>query len=274
MNIYCNEIVLSRKAYNTIHNETYKKIDTETGGILLGHVIDSIWYIMEVIEPGPASIFHSAYFEYDTDYVNKRAREVATLYKIELSLLGLWHRHPGSFDRFSQTDDATNLTFSQLSKHGAISGLVNLMPNFQLKIFHVFNISNQPKYELIKHSINDENIPKELFEQKSFMQHKNEILETVNPSNAHISIPILKIDDKNLQNEDNLLKENQLKQSNTISSKNTPTTKEEKKISFWSWIKNLIVGDSTTKLSINCETKVEPVARNHKYFSPVYFLIL
>ena len=120
----CSKIIFSNRAYNSIVSETYDKIKTETGGILLGRIINDIWYVVEVIDPGPNSIFTVTYFEYDTPYVNHLAKAISKQYKIELAVLGLWHRHPGSMDTFSSTDDGTNSDFSRLHPNGAISGLV------------------------------------------------------------------------------------------------------------------------------------------------------
>ena len=72
------------------------------------------WYILETIDPGPRSVFRRDYFEYDQPYtrhlINKRAR----LYSHPLTLVGLWHRHPGSFDIFSSTDDGSSASYCLL----------------------------------------------------------------------------------------------------------------------------------------------------------------
>jgi hypothetical protein len=67
----------------------------------------------------------------NTPYVNNLAKALAIQYDVPLTLLGLWHRHPGSFDKFSSTDDGTNTLYAQLSRNGAISGLVNMDPHFR-----------------------------------------------------------------------------------------------------------------------------------------------
>ena len=66
----CNTVVFSNRAYNAIIRESFKKNPVETGGILLGHIIDDVWVVMEVLPPGKHSIFEVAYFEYDKDFVN------------------------------------------------------------------------------------------------------------------------------------------------------------------------------------------------------------
>ncbi|MCL2073475.1 MAG: Mov34/MPN/PAD-1 family protein [Marinilabiliaceae bacterium] len=148
----------------------------ETGGILLGHILDNgMWIVMEVLPPGPNSIFERAYFEYDTDFVNYLAQSVVADYEQELNLLGLWHRHPGSLDTFSGTDDVTNRTFALLNPKGAISGLVNIDPNIRLTMYHV--TSNPLIYNKIEIEIGDDLIPEVYFAKKHFS-------ETITVSNS------------------------------------------------------------------------------------------
>ena len=139
----CQMVVFSNKAYNAIIRESFDKDPVETGGILLGHILDNgVWIVMEVLPPGIKCIFERAYFEYDDAFVNYLAQSVANQYKIPLELLGLWHRHPGSMDVFSSTDDGTNTTFALQNPSGVISGLVNIDPQFRLTMYHMENPRN------------------------------------------------------------------------------------------------------------------------------------
>jgi proteasome lid subunit RPN8/RPN11 len=167
----CTKIIFTNRACNAIISETIDKIPTETGGILLGQIIDSIWYVVESIDPGPDSIFTITYFEYDTSYVNHLAKVLSKQYKIELEVLGLWHRHPGSLDRFSSTDNSTNSTFARLNSKGAISGLVNIDPTLRLTMYHV---SYPLHYEKIPFEIGDHLLPENLFKYKH-SEEKNQI---------------------------------------------------------------------------------------------------
>ncbi len=171
------KIIFSNRAFNSIVSETYDKIKTETGGILLGRIIDSIWYVVEVIDPGPNSIFTITYFEYDTPYVNHLAKAISKQYKIELAVLGLWHRHPGSMDTFSSTDDLTNSEFSRLLPQGAISGLINIDPDLRLTIYHV---SLPLKYTKTSFEVGDSLFPDELLKYKfSIADHKQQNKEKI-----------------------------------------------------------------------------------------------
>lgn len=166
MSNYCQTVIFSDKAYNAIIDETFRKDPIETGGILLGHVLDNgLWVVMEVIPPGIDSVHQYAYFEYDEKFVNYLAESVATKYENKLELLGLWHRHPGSMDTFSGTDDGTNRIFAGLRSCGAISGLVNVDPNFRLTMRHV---SNPLHYELVDVEVGDDLIPEDYFKLRHF----------------------------------------------------------------------------------------------------------
>ena len=77
-------VVFSNRAYVALLSETQEKIKTETGGVFLGYYENETWYIVETIDPGPASIFEVAYFEYDQKYVNHLINKIARLYRKNL----------------------------------------------------------------------------------------------------------------------------------------------------------------------------------------------
>ena len=169
----CQLVVFSNKAYNAIIRESFDKDPVETGGILLGHVLDNgVWIVMEVLPPGINSIFQYAYFEYDEAFVNYLAQSVANQYKRPLDLLGLWHRHPGSMDVFSTTDDGTNATFARQNPAGVISGLVNIDPQFRITMYHLdrptVRLMGRPNYEVVDVEVGDDIIPEEYFELRYF----------------------------------------------------------------------------------------------------------
>lgn len=150
------QIVFSDRAMTALLVETYEKIKTETGGVFLGYRKGDVWYVVETIDPGPDSIFRTAYFEYDQAYINHLINKISRLYREQLDLIGLWHRHPGSLDEFSSTDDGTNKQYAQLDKDGAVSALVNIDPTFRLTVYEV----KEPlSYKKINYVVGDENIP-------------------------------------------------------------------------------------------------------------------
>ena len=158
------KVVFSDRAFAAIMAETTEKIKTETGGLFLGSFEDGIWYVIEAIDPGPKSIFEVAYFEYDQQYTQHLINKIANLYDKKLTLIGLWHRHPGSFDQFSSTDDGTNSKYAKMRKEGAISALVNIDPKFRLTMYHI----DQPcRYSVIEYDVGNHLIPDEMLRYKS-----------------------------------------------------------------------------------------------------------
>lgn len=190
----CQMVVFSNKAYNAIIRESFDKDPVETGGILLGHILDNgVWIVMEVLPPGIKCIFERAYFEYDDAFVNYLAQSVANQYKIPLELLGLWHRHPGSMDVFSSTDDGTNTTFALQNPSGVISGLVNIDPQFRLTMYHMENPRNvvrqyaRPNYERIEIEVGDDIIPEEYFQLKYYDGEGSNLNPFVDRSHTRMS---------------------------------------------------------------------------------------
>lgn len=164
------KVIFSDRAYASILAETTEKIKTETGGLFLGAVDHEQWYVIEAIDPGPKSIFEVAYFEYDQAYTQHLINKIANLYEAKLTLIGLWHRHPGSFDQFSSTDDGTNSKYAKMRSEGAISALVNIDPTFRLTPYHV----SQPcKYSIIEYEVGNHLIPDELLKYKTPEKFEN-----------------------------------------------------------------------------------------------------
>lgn len=157
-------VVFSNRAYASVLAETTEKIKTETGGLFLGTVQDDTWYIIEAIDPGPKSIFEVAYFEYDQKYTQHLINKIANLYDKQLTLIGLWHRHPGSFDQFSSTDDGTNAKYASMREEGAISALVNIDPTFRITMYQV---DTPCRYKKIAYDVGDNLIPDELLKFKT-----------------------------------------------------------------------------------------------------------
>lgn len=169
------KVVFSNRAYAGVMAETAEKIKTETGGLFLGAVEHDTWYIIEAIDPGPKSVFEVAYFEYDQQYTQHLINKVANLYHEKLALIGLWHRHPGSFDSFSTTDNGTNSKYARMRPEGAISALVNIDPKFRITMYHV----GQPcQYAKISYQVGDDLIPAKYMQLKS-PEHFERIMQNI-----------------------------------------------------------------------------------------------
>lgn len=180
MNKKCETVIISDKAYNAIIRESFAKHPVETGGILLGYILDNgMWVVMEMIPPGINCIFQVAYFEYDQEFVNYLGTSVANQYKVPLQVLGLWHRHPGSMDYFSSTDDGTNSEFASKNPYGVISGLVNIDPAFRLTMYHLdHNDGTRPHniaYTNVEVEVGDDLIPEKFFELRYVDSERSEL---------------------------------------------------------------------------------------------------
>lgn len=172
--------------------ESFAKHPVETGGILLGYILDNgLWVVMEMIPPGINGVFETAYFEYDQDFVNYLGTSVANQYKEPLQVLGLWHRHPGSMDYFSSTDDGTNSEFASKNPYGVISGLVNIDPSFRLTMYHLdHNNGVRPRniaYSTVDVEVGDDLIPEKFFALRYVDEERSELHPTPTHTNTRIS---------------------------------------------------------------------------------------
>ena len=175
-------VVFSNRAFASVLAETTEKIKTETGGLFLGTVESDTFYIIESIDPGPKSVFEVAYFEYDQKYTQHLINKIANLYDKKLDLIGLWHRHPGSFDQFSSTDDGTNAKYASMRKEGAISALVNIDPKFRITMYQV----GQPcKYTRISYDVGDQLIPDDFLKLKTPEKFFGIMNNTLNPQTGN-----------------------------------------------------------------------------------------
>ena len=160
------KVIFSERAFTALLTETNEKITTETGGVFLGVAQRDIWYVIETIDPGPDSIFKTDYFEYDKKYINHLANKINKLYSNKLCVLGLWHRHPGSLDRFTNTDDDTNKRFANENYGVTISAIVNIDPKFRLTLY---SVTLKPLvHTKISYEINNHAIPRDIKETTSF----------------------------------------------------------------------------------------------------------
>lgn len=188
----CDTVIISDKAYNAIIRESFAKHPVETGGILLGYILDNgLWVVMEMIPPGINGVFRTAYFEYDRDFVNYLGTSVANQYREPLQVLGLWHRHPGSMDFFSQTDDGTNSDFASKNPYGVISGLVNIDPSFRLTMYHLDHIDGmRPRnvaYSKVEVEVGDDLIPGKFFDLRYINSVSRELHPMPTESNRRVA---------------------------------------------------------------------------------------
>lgn len=182
--------VFSERAMIALLSETQEHIKTETGGVFLGHRCGNNWYIVEAIDPGINCVFKPAYFEYDDVYLNHLMNKIDRLYKRPMDIIGLWHRHPGSFDQFSGTDDETNIKYARRHPEGAISALVNIDPNFRVTMYHV---ANPLAYRKVEYIVGDSFFPPEFLTYASSQKYLNQINQP-NPTGSGVFSWFKKID--------------------------------------------------------------------------------
>ena len=134
---YCREIVISDRAYAAIVAEALSRDPLETGGILLGHYKQGTWYVVESTDPGVDTYHTTVHHEMDQQYHNHIYPVVSRLYEDDLMLIGLWHRHPGNFNRFSSDDNRTNAEYAKVIEKGTLSFLINFTPQAQLTCYYL-----------------------------------------------------------------------------------------------------------------------------------------
>jgi proteasome lid subunit RPN8/RPN11 len=173
-NLRGKRVVISDRALVQIAGEADSKIRTETGGLFLGHYENGVWNIIEASDPGVNGIFEVAYHESDEVYQNRVCEVISRSYKYPLVFLGMWHRHPGSLDTFSGTDDITNFKHAKDVGNGCISALVNYDPYFRLTFYYVeTDENNRVRYTRLDYEIGDEKITnKEMLELKDLSSLK------------------------------------------------------------------------------------------------------
>lgn len=134
----CKRVVLSNRAYLSINAEAASRDPLETGGILLGHYdSDGTWYVVEATDPGLDTYHSAVHNEMDDRYYNHLYPVLSRIYKRDLYLVGLWHRHPGSMDRFSADDNRTNSKFAEAINNGTLSFLLNVDPKERLTCYYL-----------------------------------------------------------------------------------------------------------------------------------------
>jgi len=160
------QVIFSNRAYASIISEIHERPNLETGGIFLGCHKIKVWYVLESIDPGPNAVFDTNFFEYDREYTEHLINRTASIYQDEMSLIGLWHKHPDFCNTFSSVDDETNIKFAQMSSSGAISVIVNVDPAIRLSTFHV---KLPLTYTKIKYMVGDNKIPEQLLQLKDYL---------------------------------------------------------------------------------------------------------
>ena len=154
----CKYIFLSSRAYATIISEVLRNGENETGGVFLGNAYHKIWFVTDCIDPGLNTVHSPAAFHLDVNYVNRITERVRNYYQFPLTFLGFWHRHPGSLDTFSSTDEQTIRSNLRGCPHGILSMLVNIDPELRMTFYYCYGETLM----VIPYDQGDEYFPEEL----------------------------------------------------------------------------------------------------------------
>ena len=132
----CLGVVISTRAYSAMCANVACHNPNETGGVFLGQIHQGVWYVVEATDAGMNAKHAPHTHEMDEAYENHVYRHLRRMYRRYLDLLGLYHRHPSSFDRFSTTDMETNAAYASVIGNGTVSLLVNVDPDIRLTCYY------------------------------------------------------------------------------------------------------------------------------------------
>lgn len=137
-NNVCKHVIFSEKAFASIISQTLSYSQNETGGVLIGYILGGIWYVLDVIDAGIKTENTPIHFTWDQNYVNHVVETQKVLYKYMPTIVGFYHRHPGSLDYFSLEDMDTMSEHLKNCRYGLLSGLVNIDPDFRITLYFAF----------------------------------------------------------------------------------------------------------------------------------------
>lgn len=131
------KVYFTTRAFTQLVCEIEDHPNLETGGIFIGRRINNTFYVFETIDPGLQVIREPGMFEIvSNEYSERLAYVISNLYEGDTSVIGFFHKHPPTLDRFSGGDRESNMACAQKC-NGAISGLVNVDGEFKLQIWYV-----------------------------------------------------------------------------------------------------------------------------------------
>lgn len=135
----CIHCFISDRAYSAIISEVIHNGANETGGVLIGHIHNRVWYIVDVIDAGIDTTNRVALFQWDREYVNHLIATLSRIYRIPLTVLGFYHRHPGDMNFFSGQDEDTISQNLRHTRLGLLSMLVNIDPKLRMTFYYCYD---------------------------------------------------------------------------------------------------------------------------------------
>lgn len=165
------KIFFTKKSYIQLLTEIEDYPYVETGGVLVGQRRGNVFYVFESVDPGFKADRQRSEFSRHYEYTEHLAYKVANQYEGETTVVGYYHRHPGSFDCFSGGDDVSNLEFAR-TFNGIISGLINIDPDFRLSFYYISPEGKQSK--AIPYEVNDQ-----VFEKIMIFKNSSEVISRI-----------------------------------------------------------------------------------------------
>lgn len=123
------EVIITFNVARTIIKSSAKKIENETGGILVG-TLGNPATIIAAGEPGDNAIHHALSFTSDPDADKKCLEKAQSTYGSSIEPIGYWHKHPLGFDRPSGGDimQVKQLAADFNDQRPILMGIVNHKP--------------------------------------------------------------------------------------------------------------------------------------------------
>ena len=177
------QIYFTTKAYVQLLTEIADYPYVETGGVLVGQRRGNTFYVFETVDPGFKADRQRAEFSRHYEYTEHLAYKVANQYEGKTTVVGYYHRHPGSYDHFSGGDDISNLEFAQ-TFNGVISGLVNIDPEFRLAFYYISPEGRQSK--AISYKVDDK-----AFEGIMILKNSEDLINCIHYNEKNYTIPSL-----------------------------------------------------------------------------------
>lgn len=123
---HCTGVVLSPLAWALMISQSYLNNPNETGGALLGYRDGTTVHVTVALPSGPRSQASPVMLKYNEEFQNYVFGVITELMGEKGGLLGIWHKHPASFDRFSGVDAVAHEQFGKVLNGEVLSLLVNL----------------------------------------------------------------------------------------------------------------------------------------------------
>jgi len=144
-------IYISKDALRFINNEVQISQNIETGGILLGVVLQTEdILITHAIGPGPKAIKKHSEFKKDYDYSVKMLNLLYKKYSVDF--LGDWHKHPNNCIGYSAKDYASMVRISKINTRPCFFIIVgNDFLSMENEYINVFSV-NTKNNSINKHS--------------------------------------------------------------------------------------------------------------------------